>query len=131
MSTNFYATVKMSSGEEVLSEVMVTEENGDRFLLMHNPIVIEDTYSFEDGMPKVSARRWLRFSQRDTTLVNMRDVITMSELDKYGVNYYMKYLIVAKVNTPVPREMKSTEHNGYLGNIEDYRKGLEDLFDKS
>ena len=133
MKDPFFATVKLNSGEEVLAEVIPHEENGAEILLMFNPIVVEENYTYDDVTgaltPKTTARKWLKFSQDDMAIVNMNNVITISELDKYGVSYYQKFLIVAKVKSPVRREMKPKEHTGYLGTIEEQRKYLENLFD--
>lgn len=133
MKDPFFATVKLTSGEEVLAEVIPNEENGVELLLMFNPIVVEENYVYDEMTgaltPKTTARKWLRFSQDDMAIVNMDRVITISELDKYGIAYYQKFLIVAKVKSPVRREMKTKEHTGYLGTIEEQRKYLENLFD--
>ena len=132
MNDPFFATIKMTSGEEVLSEIIPNEENGVNILLMFNPIVVEESYSYDEDTgslaPKTTARKWLKFSQDDMVIVNMDNVITVSELDKYGIAYYQKSLILAKVKSPVRREMKTKEHTGYLGTIEEQRKYLEKLF---
>ena len=134
MNGPFFATIKMTSGEEVLAEVCSNEENGVEFFILFNPIVVEENYTYDENAgtltSKVSSRKWLRFSQDDMVIVYKDKVITISELDKYGIAYYQKYLVVAKIKSPVRREMRSREHTGYLGNIDDQRKYLEHLFNK-
>ena len=133
MNDLFYATLKMTTGEEVLAEVMHCEEDGARFLILHNPIIMEETFSEEEGRFVVGqgARKWLQYSSDDMVIVNFDKVITMSELDKYAAEQYQKYTYIAKLKSPVKREMQTKDHSGYLGSIEDSRKYLEDMFNRS
>ena len=133
MSDLFYATVKMISGEEVLAEVLHSEENGARFLILHNPIVMEDTFDSTDGQFKVgqSARKWLQYASDDMVVVNFNNVLTMSEMDKYAADQYRKQVYIAKLKSPVKKEMKSQDHSGYLGTIDDKRQFLEDMYNNS
>ena len=134
MKGPFFATIMMTSGEEVLAEVCQNEEHGVEYFILFNPIVIEENYNYDDLTgaltPKITSRKWLRFSQDDMVIVHMDKVITISELDKYGISYYQKYLLVAKIKSPVRREMQSKEHTGFLGTVDEQRKQLEDLFNK-
>ena len=133
MSDLFYATIKMISGEEVLAEVLHSEENGARFLILHNPIVMEETFDNDGGQFKVgqSARKWLQYATDDMVVVNFNNVLTMSEMDKYVAEQYQKYTYIAKLKSPVKKEMQSKDHSGYLGSIEDKRKFLEDMYNNS
>lgn len=133
MNDLFYATLKMTTGEEVLAEVMHCEEDGARFLILHNPIIMEETFSEEEGRFVVGqgARKWLQYSSDDMVIVNFDKVITMSELDKYAAEQYQKYTYIAKLKSPVKREMQTKDHSGYLGSIEENRKYLEDMFNRS
>jgi hypothetical protein len=133
MSDLFYATIKMVTGEEVLAEVMHTEENGTRFLILHNPIVMEETFDSEGGQFKVgqSARKWLQYATDDMVIVHFDKVLTMSEMNKYATEQYKKYSYIAKAKSPVKKEMLSVDHSGYLGTIEDQRKYLENMYNNS
>lgn len=133
MNDLFYATIKMTTGEEVLAEVLVCEENGTRFLMLSNPIVMEETFSTEGGEVKVgeTSKKWLQHASDDMLIVYMNNVITISEMDKYAIEYYKKYSLVAKIRSPIKKNMKSTEHSGYLGTIESKRKYLEEMYNKS
>ena len=39
---SFYATVKLVTGEEILTEIVEWEENDQDFFLFHNPIIITE-----------------------------------------------------------------------------------------
>ena len=126
MNEPFFATIKMITGEEVLSEIMVAEENGTEFFLLSNPItIVENTtvdpskgMAFSGLIPK----KWMLYSNDDMTIVHKQHVITMSEMDKFGVDFYRKALLAAKVSSPIRRKVESKEHSGYIGNIDSHRE---------
>lgn len=129
----FYATVKMTTGEEVLAEVMHCEENGVPFFIFYNPIVMQE--SFENDGEKFkyvpTAKKWLQFATDDMVVVKESNVITISEMDSYGAEKYVKFAMIARMRSPVKREMKTNQHSGYLGSIDKKRKYLEDMFNNS
>ena len=43
MRSSFYATIKLITGEEILAEATLTEENGSEFFLVNDPIVVNET----------------------------------------------------------------------------------------
>lgn len=133
MSDLFYATIKMVTGEEVLAEVMHTEENGVRFLILHNPIIIEETFDNEGDHFQlgVSAKKWLQYATDDMVIVHLDKVMTMSEMNSYAVKEYKKFSYIAKAKSPVKKEMMALEHSGYLGTIDEKRKFLEDMYNNS
>ena len=44
----FLATMKLVTGEEVISEVMATDEEGEDFFVLGNPIVIAENQHVEN-----------------------------------------------------------------------------------
>ena len=135
MNEPFFATIKMITGEEVLSEIMVAEENGTEFYVLSNPItIVENTtvdpskgMAFSGLIPK----KWMLYSNDDMTVVHKQHVITMSEMDKFGVDFYRKALLAAKVSSPIRRKVESKEHSGYIGSIDSYRKMIKRMYDMS
>jgi len=133
MNELFYATVKMTTGEEVLAEVMLCEENDTQFFIFYNPIVMEENFEHDQGKFKYvpSAKKWLQFATDDMVVVQKSSVITISEMDRYGAEKYLKYAMIARMRSPVKREMKTNNHTGYLGSIDKLRKDLEDMYNRS
>ena len=43
MGEEFYAIIKLISGEEILSLIMVDENDGDPVIVLQNPVVIKYT----------------------------------------------------------------------------------------
>ena len=71
------------------------------------------------------------YSSEDMQVVYKQHVVSISELDKFGVEFYNKALIAAKASTPVKRKVETDRHSGYVGKIEAFRSKLEDMFKDS
>lgn len=132
MNDAFYATLKLITGEEVLAEAILSEENGVEFFLLHGAITVEQTTSIdsEKGVATsgLTPKKWPLFSSDDLTIVYKDKVVTVSELDDYGRKFYQKALITARISNPVKRKMEGSEHTGYLGSTKEVRERLEKLF---
>ena len=135
MKEPFFATIKLTTGEEVLSEVMVTEENDVTFYLLRNPIVVLENTTIDPNkgvvMSGLIPKKWLMYSDDDMTIVHTQHVVTMSEMDKFGVDFYKKALVAAKVSTPIKRKIDSKDHSGYLGRIQSQRDLIKRMYDQS
>ena len=132
---SFHATVKLVTGEEILTEIIECEENGQDFFLFHNPIVITENNHVDMQKGVVVSglvpKKWLMYSSEDMQVVYKQHVVSVSELDKFGVEFYHKALIAAKASSPVKRKVETDRHSGYVGKIEAFRSKLEDMFKDS
>ena len=135
MSEPFYATLKITTGEEVLSEVMPTEEHGEKFFVLHNPIIIQESTQVDSEkgvvMSGLIPKKWLLFQNEEMAILYPNHVISMSELDKFGIDFYRKALIAAKMASPIKRKVESDKNTGFVGKIDTLRTQLEDMFDSS
>ena len=135
MPDSFYATIKITTGEELLSEIMPTEENGEKFFVLHNPIVIHESTQVDSEkgvvMSGLIPKKWMLFQNEDMSILYPTHVISMSELDKFGVEFYKKALVAAKMASPIKRKVESYKNTGFIGKIDKLRTQLEDMFDSS
>ena len=129
---SFHATVKLVTGEEILTEIVECEENGQDFFLFHNPIIITENnhVDMQKGIvvSGLVPKKWMMYSSEDMQIVYRQHVISVSELDKFGIDFYRKALIAAKASTPIKRKVETDRHSGYVGKIEAFRDKLEDMF---
>ena len=58
-------------------------------------------------------------------------MISISEMDKFGADFYKKALIAAKVSSPIKRRVSREENVGFDGKIEQSREALEKMYDNS
>ena len=135
MNEPFFATIKMITGEEVLSEIMVTEEHGTEFFVLSNPITIAEntTVDPERGMAfsGLIPKKWMLYANDDMSIIYKQHVVSMSEMDKFGVEFYRKALLAAKISSPIKRKVESKEHSGYLGSIKSNRDMIKRMYDMS
>lgn len=133
--TAFFATVKITTGEEVLSEVLPQTENGTDFFVLSNPIIITESQQIdvEKGviMSGLVPRKWMLYANEELTIVYKQHVVSISEMDKFGTEFYKKALIAAKVSSPVKKKVESERNTGFIGKIEQMRQQLEDKFNDS
>ena len=135
MTEPFHATIKITTGEELLSEIMPTEENGERFFVLHNPIVIHESTQVDSEkgvvMSGLIPKKWMLFQNEEMAILYPNHVISMSELDKFGIEFYRKALVAAKMASPIKRKVESDKNTGFVGKIDSLRTQLEDMFDSS
>ena len=135
MNESFIATIKMITGEEVLCEVMATEESGQDFFLLSNPIIVDENSQVDTQRGVVISglipKKWMMFSNDDMTVVNKDHVVSISELDKFGIEFYNKALIAARASAPIKRKVDTQNHSGYIGKIDSFRDTLEGIYNQS
>lgn len=131
----FFATMKLSTAEEILAEVMPQKEEDTEFFVLSNPIVISETVQVDQdkgvAMSGLVPRKWMLYANEDMTIVYKSHVISISELDKFGVDFYRKALIAAKCSSPIKKKVDTKNHTGYLGTIDKLRKKLDRNYENS
>ncbi len=131
----FFATMKLVTGEEILAEVMANDETGAEFFVVGNPIVINETNSVDakNGVI-VSAlvpKKWMMYADDELTIVYKNHVVSISELDRFGADFYKKALIAAKISNPIKKKVETNKSTGFIGKIDSFRKKLDGIYDDS
>ena len=94
MEEDFYAVIKLVSGEEIFSLVCPSEEEGRMMLILNNPVTIEVIVIKQLGMQGYKIDPWLKFADDDTFLLNMDKVLTISEVsDEETIEMYHKFMM--------------------------------------
>ena len=75
---DFYATIKLKSGEEIFALVGYSEEEDRIFLLLESPITIEKIRN-RGGVQGFRVEPWLKTSKEDLFVINLDDVLTLTE----------------------------------------------------
>ena len=131
----FFATLKLITSEEVLGEVMPQEEEGTEFFVLSNPITISESQQIDPQKGVVTSalapRKWMMYSNEDLVIVYKNHVVSISEMDKFGADFYKKALLAAKCSSPIKKKVESKNNTGYVGKIEKFRKMLNRTFDNS
>ena len=130
MEEEFYATIKLVSGEELVSKVCyLTDEDS---LLLEQPLLVDKVTQKKSGrvIEGFSLREWIASTYDDMFIIEMSQVMTISELDKRIEAYYVLSVNSLDEVTPDSKNNLSKEM-GYLGSVEETKKKLESLFNKS
>ena len=124
----FYASIKLRySGEEIFGKVAASEEEDRTLLIVSNPIVISET-KVRSKTAGYKMEPWLKTSTEDMFILNMDDVLTMSE----STNLEMILCYEDFVGKMFRSNYSELDRKmGYLGTVEDTKKSLEKLFKAS
>ena len=75
---DFYATVKLKTGEEIFCKVAASEEEDRTMLIVSNPIIVSEIKS-RSGIVGYKLEPWLKTTTEDMFILNIEDVLTLSE----------------------------------------------------
>ena len=127
MGDEFYAVIKLVTGEEIFSLVCVDENDGDPILLLMNPVIMKIMRNHVGEYVKV--RPWMEISTDDFYIIKYDKIITMTEV-KEGkmIEFYNKYLNEEDFDWEEDGRTKISDKMGYISSVEDARKTLENLY---
>ena len=126
---DFYATVKLKTGEELFAKVAASEEEDRTFLIVSSPIVISEVKT-RTGASGYKLEPWLKTTKEDMFIINLEDVITLSESsDVEMISMYQNY--VREYSRKDGSQAKISRKMGYIANIHDAKEILEKLYKNS
>jgi hypothetical protein len=129
MGDEFYAIIKLVSGEELMSLVMIDENDGDPVVVLQNPITMKMVTNSQGTFVKV--KPWIEMSDDDFFIIKLDKIITMTETkDNKMIGLYNNYIEDdSTVETYEPGGyVKPSSKMGYLSSVDDARKNLERIF---
>ena len=125
----FHAVLKLVSGEEIFAKVCPCEEEDKTILILESPVIFETITIKHSGILAVRINPWLRMTDAPILVMNMQNVMTMTEIDdKHMIGVYNKFL------RDQHRTTNKTDLNpnmGFLSSISDARIFLEKLYKSS
>ena len=132
MEEEFYATIKLVSGEELVSKVCyLTEENK---IMLERPLIVENSKQ-RKGQLEVTGfalKEWISATFDNMFVIKRDHVLTMVEIEGEIVDFYEKTLFRMETGKSLAgRGNKIPRGSGYLGSVKEMKKTLEDLFNKS
>ena len=77
MGDEFYAILKLTSGEEILSLISIDENDGDPLVVLQNPITMKVLHS-PHGM-HIKVKSWIEMSSDDFFIIKPDKIMTMTE----------------------------------------------------
>ena len=133
MSDKFLAVVKLNTGEEVIAKIEPSPEL-DVIVLDCPAMVGHSSFTRKPGISVIKIEPWIKTGRETTYIVKMSNVITTCEVsDKDVIKAYNRF-VRAYYETEPPKEKpnpKMTKEMGYISNVKDARKSLENIFKNS
>ena len=129
MGEEFYAIIKLVSGEEVFSLIMVDDEQENPIIIMQNPIIIKMLHSPHGSFIKV--KPWMELSEEDFFMIRLDKVLTMTEsTNEKLIEVYNNYISddEQEIEMNTNGKVKPDSKMGYVSTVEDARKHLETLY---
>ena len=123
---DFYATIKLKSGEEVFAKVAASEEEDRTMLIIHSPVTVSEIKN-KSGLVGYKVEPWLKTTKEDMFIMNLDHVMTLSESnDMEMIAMYQRFLRDTEKDNS--NQAKMSRKMGYLGNIHDTKQLLEKIF---
>ena len=133
MSNKFLAVIKLNTGEEVIAIIEPSPEF-DAISLDRPAMIGHSAFSRKPGLSIIKIEPWIKTGREKTYIVEMSNVITTCEItDKEVITAYNQF-VKAYYETEVPKlkpKPKMTKEMGYISNVKDARKSLENIFNNS
>ena len=127
MGEEFYAALKLITGEEIFALVSVDENDGDSIIMLSNPVIMKMMHSPVGHYVKV--KPWLELPDKDLFLIKYDKIITMSEVtDEQMIKFYTRYLNEDDIDIEIDGKVSLNDKMGLLTTVEDARKSLENIF---
>ena len=131
MGDEFYSIIKLVSGEEVLSLVVIDDNDGDPIVVLQNPIIMKMIESRFGTHLKV--KPWIDLAEDDFFLIKPEKIITMTETkDNKLIKIYDQYITdSSEEEDEMPSQygkVKPNKNMGYLTSVKKARKDLENIF---
>jgi hypothetical protein len=126
MGEEFFAVIKLISGEEIFSKVCPCEEDDRTLLILENPVTVETVSMKQFGMSGLKINPWIKFTDDSMFVLNMDRVLTLSEVsDETMLEVYARYL---KKKNKETSENRLSSNMGYLSTVADARISFEKLY---
>jgi hypothetical protein len=126
MEDDFYGTIKFKNGEEIFARIAASEEQDRTMLVIHHPITVAEVKS-RQGTVGYKVEPWLKTTREDMFIVNMADVLTLSESsDTPMITMYQRF--VQDTDRDNGNRPKLSRKMGYISTVNDAKDILETLY---
>ena len=129
MEDDFYASLKLISGEEVFAKVAACDEDNRTLLLLHNPVLVQQVKLPGANITAgYKVEPWMKTNDEDMFVMDMKNIMTMVECnDIEMIAIHQRYVEESSQDgnrSSIDRRM------GYISSVKDAKKMLEQLYKK-
>ena len=122
---DFLAAIKLVSGEEILSKVVVCSDDDDRIIL-ENPVICQEVRTPGANIPMgYKFEPWMKLTDEEVFIIDLNRVITISEISDKEVLKTYDTIVKSGFTRNSP---EITKEMGYINSVERARKSFETLY---
>ena len=122
---DFLAAIKLVSGEEILSKVVVCSDDDDRIIL-ENPVICQEVRTPGANIPMgYKFEPWMKLTDEEVLIIDLNRVITISEISDQEVLKTYDTIVKSGFTRNSP---EITREMGYINSVERARKSFETLY---
>ena len=122
----FIATVKLVSGEEILTKVIVDYSSEEEQIIIDNPVICQEVRSHGANVPLgYKFEPWMKMSEEEVYIVDLNKIITLSEIkDDLVIKTYNNIIEggFKRSHPDLDRDM------GYINSVDRARQIIEKLY---
>ena len=122
----FIATVKLVSGEEILTKVIVDYTTQVEQVILDNPVICQEVRSHGANVPLgYKFEPWMKMSEEEIYIVDLNNIITLSEIkDDLVIKTYNNIIEggFKRQHPDLDRQM------GYVNSVDKARQIIEKLY---
>jgi len=128
MNDDFFAVVKLITGEEILGLINVVDDG----ILIENALILEDMSMFEellnqDSNGAIRLTKWIKSTTDNVQYIRDDKVVTISELIEPGLTIYKR--AVTDINRMGKHKSQNKKkYNGHKSTVKEARIKFEKLF---
>ena len=112
---DFLAAIKLVSGEEILSKVVVCSDDDDRIIL-ENPVICEEVRTPGANIPMgYKFEPWMKLTDEEVFIIDLNRVITISEIKDEEVTRTYDTIVKSGFTRNSP---EITREMGYINSVE-------------
>ena len=122
----FVATVKLVSGEEILTKVIVDYSSEEEQIIIDNPVICQEVRTAGANVPLgYKFEPWIKMTEEDVFVLSLDKIITLSEIkDDLVIKTYNNIIEggFKRQHPDIDRSM------GYINSVDNARAIIEKLY---
>jgi len=123
----FIATIKLVTGEEILTKVIVNNDANEDQIILDHPLICHEVRSHGANIPMgYKFEPWMKMTDEDCFVLGLDKVITLSEIRDIAIIETYNQIVengFKRMHPELNREM------GYISKVDQARDLLKKLYD--
>lgn len=131
MEEEFYASIKLMSGEEIVAKV--SYDNDEDVIIIENPRLVNviEMKKGKSNMKGFTFDAWMAATYDEMFIIKKDHILTITELDTKIKKFYTRFLQKENGEIEDTTKVDIKHQRGYMSSVKEARKSLEELYKRS